>query len=258
LHGVKVRIATLAQLSSWEDRFDLILMVGVLEHLREVKDAVRIASRLLKQGGSLYCAVPNVEGLAESPNAPFQQFSIEHVNFFSIVSLGRMMAECDMAEVCAWSWRVEWREDVVEPIVSALYQPRSAPLQKLFDDRTGPALERYLAFSREGDRKINAVIDSLRRSQQPILVWGAGTLARRLLATTTFAESNITAFVDSDPHLQGQVLAGRQILAPRQIADCKENILICSVSFAKEIAGAIRDKHGFQNRMISLIGEDPF
>jgi FlaA1/EpsC-like NDP-sugar epimerase len=96
------------------------------------------------------------------------------------------------------------------------------------------------------------VIDSLRRSQEPILVWGAGTLARRLLATTSFAEANITGFVDSNPHLQGQVLSHRPILGPGQIVGRKESILICSVSFAKEIAGEIRNQHGFQNRVISL------
>jgi len=71
LHGVKVLVSTLSQLSNWRERFDLILMLGVLEHLREVKDAVRVASRLLTQGGYLYCAVPDVEGLASCSNAHY-------------------------------------------------------------------------------------------------------------------------------------------------------------------------------------------
>jgi len=256
LHGVKVLVSTLFQLTDWEERFDLILMLGVLEHLREVKDAVRVASRLLTQGGHIYCAVPDVEGLASCSNAPYQQFSIEHVNFFSISSLERLMSECGMVEEHAWIWTVEWREKILEPIVSGLYKPKSVPMHQLFDERTGPAMERYLAFSKEGDRKIHTVIDSLRSSQEPILVWGAGTLARRLLATTRFAEANIAAFVDSNPHLQGHVLADRVILAPRQLKGRNESVVICSVTFAKEIAGAIRYQYGYFNRMISLLGED--
>jgi SAM-dependent methyltransferase len=252
LYGVNVLVSTLSQLTDWEERFDLILMLGVLEHLREVKDAVRVASRLLTQGGHIYCAVPDVEGFASCANAPYQQFSIEHVNFFSISSLERLMSECGMAKAHSWIWSVEWREDVFEPIVSGLFEPRATPTLPLFDERTEPAFDRYLACSREGDRKIQTVIDSLRRSQEPILVWGAGTLARRLLATTSFAEANITGFVDSNPHLQGQVLSHRPILGPGQIVGRKESILICSVSFAKEIAGEIRNQHGFQNRVISL------
>jgi SAM-dependent methyltransferase len=256
VHRVRVRSAALAQLSGWDERFDLILMLGVLEHVREVQEAVRIASRLLSQGGLIYCAVPDVEGLATWPNAPYQQFSIEHVNFFSISSLTRLMAECGMAETKSWIWTVKWREDTVEQIVSGLYECRSAPVDKLFDERTGPALERYLACSRDGDRKILTVIDRLRSSNEPILVWGAGTLARRLLATTRFAEANIAAFVDSNPHLHGQMLADRAILEPRQVTGRHETVLICSVSFTKEIAGAIRERYGLPNRLISILGED--
>jgi SAM-dependent methyltransferase len=255
LHHVKVIAAPLARLRDWEKRFDLVLMVGVLEHLREVKDAVRIASRLLKPGGLFYCAVPDVEGLADCPNAPYQQFSIEHVNFFSIHSLMRLIGGCGMTAVDSRRWIVEWREGVMEPIASGLFE-LGPPWVSSFDESTGPALERYIAFSKEGDKKIVAAIDSLRRNQEPILVWGAGTLARRLLAMTKFSETNISAFVDSNPHLCGGQLANRPILGPEQITGRKETILICSVAFVREIAGTIRNHHGFPNRVIALNGED--
>jgi SAM-dependent methyltransferase len=255
LHGVKVRTATLSQLGNWKERFDLVLMLGVLEHLRETTEAVQFASRLLDPGGLVYCAVPDVERFADCPNAPYQQFSLEHVSFFSIRSLERLMANCGMAAVDSWRWTVEWREGVMEPIASGLYDLRQ-PSAATFDECTGPSLERYLAFSKEGDRRILATIDSLRCGQDPILVWGAGTLTRRLLATTRFAEANITAFVDSNPHLHGGQLANRPILSPEQIAGRKERVLICSVAFEKEIALAISDQHGAPNRIISLLGTD--
>ncbi len=256
LHGLRVRPATLSQLSGWEERFDLALMVGVLEHLHDVREAVGVASRLLNPGGLVYCAVPDVEELANCPNGPYQQFSIEHVNFFSAASLRRLMAECGMAEVHAWRWSVEWREGVVEPIASGIYQCRSAPDSRLVDEGTEHALERYLAFSIEGDRRVRAVVDSLRNSREPVLVWGAGTLARRLLATMRFAEINIAAFVDSNPHLQGRALAGRPILEAGQISGRTERILVCSISFAREIAADIRGRHGLHNQLISIAGED--
>ena len=256
LHGVKVRTATLSLLRDWKERFDLVLMLGVLEHLRETTEAVQSVSRLLNPGGLVYCAVPDVERFADCRNAPYQQFSLEHVGFFSIHSLERMMAGCGMAVIDSWCWTVEWREGVMEPIASGLYDLTRKPSTSSFDECTGPALERYLAFSKESDQKILATIESLRCGQDPILVWGAGTLTRRLLATTRFAEANITAFVDSDPHLHGRRLANRPILAPEQIAGRKESVLICSVAFEKEIARAICDQHVVPNRVISLLGTD--
>lgn len=244
LHGVEVRTATIARLADWDERFDVILMVGVLEHLRDVKDAVRIATRLLMPDGVLFCAVPDVDGLAYCRDAPYQQFSFEHVNFFSSRSLKRLMAECGMVEKYVWNWNVEWREGVIEPIASGLFSKDANRSERIFDDITGRALERYLEFSKKADQRIIGIIETLRVSQEPILVWGTGTLARRLLATTRFSELNITAFVDSNIHNEGKSLANRPILAPTKIRDRKERILICSVTFSKEIAQSIRFKHG--------------
>ncbi|HEY5079170.1 MAG TPA: methyltransferase domain-containing protein, partial [Opitutaceae bacterium] len=238
----------------WEARFDLVLLVGVLEHVREAGDAVRAAARLLAPGGLLYCAVPDVEGFLDCSGGPYQQFSTEHVNFFSTLSRDRLFGACGLATVQSWRWTVEWRKSVAEPIASALYAPGAA-LDLPFDAATGPSLERYAALSGTADRPIRSAVESLRESQEPIVVWGAGTLARRLLATTRFAEANIRAFVDSNPHLRGKSLAGRPIVPGEAMAGWSESILICSVTFEFEIAEAIRG-HGFPNRILSLSGRE--
>jgi SAM-dependent methyltransferase len=253
LHGVDVRVATLARVRDWGERFDLVLMVGVLEHLREVGEAVRIAFRLLAPGGLLYCAVPDVEGLALCPNAPYQQFSVEHVNFFSMRSLDRLMAGCAMTPVDSWRNTVEWREGAREPIAAGVYAPGPAP-KPAFDAGTQPALERYLEASRQGDRELLSRIASLVVSHEPLLVWGAGTLARRLLAMSEFGKTNIVAFVDSNALLQGRLLAGRPILSPEQVGGRSERILICSYAFQTEITEMIRLRHGLPNQVVSLCG----
>ena len=251
LHGLKVRTAALSKLGDWEERFDLVLMVGALEHIREARDAVQTASRLLAPGGLLYCAVPDVEGLTGSPGSPFQQFSVEHVNFFSLGSLDRLLGSCGCVPVETARWSVEWRSGVSEAIASGLYREGKAG-EPVFDDRTGPALERYVEISTAGDRAIKALADSFRESREPILVWGAGTLARRLLATTALGEANIVAFIDANPHLRGGRLANRPILAPDQVAGMGERIFICSAAFHDEILEIIRGKMGLKNAVVSL------
>jgi hypothetical protein len=84
-----------------------------------------------------------------------------------------------------------------------------------------------------------------------VLVWGAGTLARRLLACSQLSEINIAAFVDSDPQLHGQFLAQRPILNPEELVSRTESILICSVPFKMEICSRI-DELGLPNRVIPL------
>lgn len=256
LYDVDVRAATFSQMSSWNERFDLIMMVGVLEHLREAKNAIRTAIRLLNRGGLLYCAVPDVAFLAECQGAPYQQFSIEHVNFFSINSLSRLMLECGMCEICTWNWKVNWSADITEPIASGLYRIGISSKTLSFDKITGPSLERYTALSLAGDREINKVIESVRKDNEPMLIWGAGTLCRRLLACTRLAETNIAAFVDANRYLQGELLAGRRILSPWDARCREERILICSVSYANEIIEDIRRRYGMKNSIVTLLGEE--
>ena len=299
LHGVEVRTATLAQLAGWQERFDLILLVGVLEHLRDAQPAVRTVAGRLKPGGLLYCAQPDVTAFADCVNAPYQQFSVEHVNFFSEASLNRLMAACGLAPQQTWRWMMEWREGVTDSVVSGIYAappsaevPGSIPLRRGFggqesqvprirpsptvvpqisssvsaaeapslslspslqvDHATAPALERYLALCREQDGKLYAIIERLVRSQEPILVWGGGTLTRRLLASTRLAEANIVAFVDSNPGVQGRRLADRDTLSPAQIGGRRETIVVCSKAFEREIVRMIRDRLHLANPVILL------
>jgi SAM-dependent methyltransferase len=293
LHGVEVRTANLAQLAGWQERFDLILLVGVLEHLRDVQPAVRTVAGCLKAGGMLYCAQPDVAAFADCVNAPYQQFSVEHVNFFSEASLNRLMAACGLAPRRTWRWMLEWREGVTDSVVSGIYAappaaevlsaksqvsrirppPTAAPqissseppsaLESSFfhlesrraaayDRETEPALQRYLAKCGVEDLKLTTAIEQLVSSREPVLIWGAGTLTRRLLESTRLAEANIVAFVDSNPGIQGRRLAGRDIISPAQIAGRRETIVVCSKAFEREIVRMIRDQMHIANPVITL------
>jgi SAM-dependent methyltransferase len=250
LYGIDVKAATFDDIKNWDERFDVILMVGVLEHLAEVGGAIRSAATLLRPGGILYCAVPDIEGQADCPSAPYQQFSFEHLNFFSSVSLDNAFHVNGLRNLASWRWTTEWREGFLEPIVAALFE-RGSTAEAEFDRKTRPSILRYIQCSAKREQEIRNTVEALSDSQEPIIVWGAGTLARRLLATTPMARANIMAFVDSDHRLHGQLIAGKVILAPDQLRERNEVILICSGPFESEIVDTIREL-GLPNRLISL------
>jgi 2-polyprenyl-3-methyl-5-hydroxy-6-metoxy-1,4-benzoquinol methylase len=250
-HGIEVRVATLAALAGWSEQFDLITLVGVLEHLRDVPTALRTLVARLAPGGRLFVAVPDLAGFASCRNAPFQQLSMEHVNFFSAASLHRALAAAGCAPVAHWREVVEWREGVTEPVLAGLFEPGRTAAPS-FDAESEPALERYLAVSRAADEAIARRIDQLVRRGEPLLVWGAGALARRLLATTALAQANITAFVDSNPHLQGRELAGRRVIGPAEVSGRAEPILLLSMPFEAEIRQEIRARLGLAHPVLTL------
>src|SRR6185312_5932019 len=226
LHGIEVLALDIGQLAQTGRRFDVILAVGVLEHLHEVGAAVDGLAGLLNPGGLVYCAQPDTEAFAACVNAPYQQFSTEHVVFFSEASLGRLMAERGFEPRQTWRWMTEWREGMSDSVVSGIYRRSEGgtPVRKR-DEATLPALRRYLEVSEGRDRAVRAQIDGLVASGEPILVWGAGTFTRRLLADTALARANIAAFVDASRHLQGETLAGRRILGPGEVSDRSEVIV---------------------------------
>lgn len=233
----------------------MVTLLGVLEHIREARRAVETAARLLAPGGLVYCAVPDVGGFAACANAPYQQFSTEHVNYFSIHSLERLFACAGLAPVRSWRWTTEWSAGVTEPIASALF--RAAPCgEPMFDPVTEDALQRYVTVSAEAEGRLASVAEALRVSREAIVIWGAGTLARRILAVTRLSEANILAFVDSSRHLQGHRLAGRPIVAWEEVSGRKATVVICSVAFEKEIAEAIRGRSGYAGRILSITGRE--
>lgn len=264
LHGVEVRTATLAEHAAWADRFDAVLLVGVLEHLREVRDALGTVRALLSPGGVVYCAQPDVEAFAACENAPYQQFSTEHLNYFSNPSLARLMEAVGLVEATSWRWMIAWRAGVTDSVVSGVYRAPSAgsagmarghqdeSLRQSFrrDTVTRPALAAYLARCEAEDAALRRVIDALVVSGEPILVWGTGTLTRRLLATGALEAAKVRAYVDSDSAGAPRTFAGRPVLAPADLLHRSETIFVASRPFADEIVSKIRNELGLKNRVV--------
>lgn len=78
------------------ERFDLIVMVHVLEHLLDPRAALRAVHGLLKEGGTFYLAVPNI---ARIDMALERYFHFEHVTYFSPYTLVRLLEECGFQAV---------------------------------------------------------------------------------------------------------------------------------------------------------------
>ena len=252
LYGIEVKTATLVQHATWTERFDAVLLVGVLEHVREVRAAVQVVAELLALGGKLYCNQPDVGTFAECRNAPYQQFSTEHVNFFSRVSLCRLLAYAGLAPLQLCHTQIEWREGMTDSMLSGVFGRAVGVNDQGLDAITQAALRCYVEQSSAQEAGVLRVIEDLVRSQEPILIWGTGSFTRNLLASTPLCKANITAFVDSNPSQQNHSLLGRQTLAPTALKERPEAILICSAAFGGEIRRCISVELRLPNRVRSL------
>ncbi|MBU0608218.1 MAG: hypothetical protein KKI08_10030 [Armatimonadetes bacterium] len=210
----------------------------------------------MNDGGLLYVQVPDVTEFGQCLDAPFQQFSTEHVNFFSPQALTNLMAKNGFDPVAVEQQVFPQSILARMPAISALYRRSNRPPALAHDQDTQTALLSYIEASRVLEQRIAETITGLVEQHTPLLVWGVGTHTLRLLATTRFAEANIVAFVDSNPRYQGKELAGRPILAPDAVRDHTDPILISSCVLQEEITIQIRTQLDYDNELIRLYGRE--
>jgi SAM-dependent methyltransferase len=254
LYGIDVRTMTLAELGTTGERFDFAILVGVLEHLRDLDEAFVHLRAILNPGGLLYVEVPDATAFADWPNAPYQDFSTEHINFFAPLSLDNLMGRRGFARVFSEQNHREQSYRTVMSNISAVYRknPDGAATALRFDAETARGLERYIANCRSEDARLHAKIDALVGAGRPVLVWGVGTHTTRLMATSRLSEANIVAFIESNVRYHGRTLRGRPIIAPEGLRNHPEPVLVSSRVFQHEIAGQVRNQLGCANELILL------
>jgi 2-polyprenyl-3-methyl-5-hydroxy-6-metoxy-1,4-benzoquinol methylase len=258
VYGVMVTTGSAASLPKLPRRYGVVLLSAVLEHLLDPLRVLRDARLALRGDGLLFVEVPDVEGFAACARAPYQEFSIEHINFFSLESLTSMLVAAGFACVDAAHVRTPWTSAATAPSLHAVARRTgdAAPQEGLppgrADATTRAALREYLAVSARIEESVRRRITALAARRRPVLVWGVGTHTRHLLRAGALDGLRVAAYVDSDPKYQGTELRGAPVLAPRAIIGRDEAILVSSGTLHHEIERQIREELGADNEVVLL------
>ena len=257
LYGIRVltgAVSEIGKVIAREPPFDCVILSGVLEHIRDVQQALVHMRRLLAKGGLLFVEVPDATDFARWPDAPFQEFSTEHINFFSTTSLENLLRRYGFVKVLSQQIPRDQTFGTVMPVVMAIYRKEAniQPTTPVRDTQTEPGLRDYIRKSQEVENKIQQKIDVLVENARPIMVWGVGTHTLHLLTTSHLPEANIQAFVDSNPRYQGKQLNDLPVLTPSDLQNRTEAILISSRVFQSAIEQQIRDELKLNNAVIKL------
>jgi SAM-dependent methyltransferase len=253
LHDISVHNYNLWNLPIPEHKFDCVILSAVLEHIRDLNRAIEKITALLSINGLLEIEVPDASRYAEFPGAPFQEFSTEHIDFFSPISLDNLLQQHGYQKlICEQSVRSQ-SDNTMMPVITAIYRyGGNKNCELIFDHSTKISLNDYIQKSRQAEEKIQQVIDHLVNSQLAILVWGVGTHTQRLLATSNLAQANIIGFVDSNPRYQDKLIYELPIISPADLGRHTEDILISSQVFQSEIKKKIEEELKLKNNLILL------
>lgn len=251
-YGVKVHVGTVFDPYPGAP-YDGISALGVLEHLREVPRALKQMAAALAPGGWIYVEVPDLEGFPASQEAPFQEFSSEHINFFTRSSLGILAARFGLEQ--GWGGIAQRRHSGgshMQVLAMGFRRTRHRSLPWLPDTSGAAAVGAYLQRSTERAAGEAEVISRFSTSPGPLHIWGAGTLAGRLLATSALRDLPVSGIVDANPHLHGRTMGGRPILPPERLRGTSGSILVASYGHADAIQQWIRRELGHSRAIFRL------
>ncbi len=232
-------------------------MVAVLEHIKDLDEALNKINDLLDRDGKLYIEVPDVTQFTSSLDAPFQEFSIEHINFFSPISLANIMGVHGFEQVFISQTSYEQTDTHTGYALRMIFQKRSTSdtFTPAHDPESESGIAKYVEASQKVENRIHQTVNALVNSQQSFIVWGVGTHTQRLLATSKLASANISVFVDANPNYQGKTLNNIPIISPEQLTGTGEPILVSSRIFQSEIVQKIQIELKLKNQVLTLYEE---
>jgi SAM-dependent methyltransferase len=251
LYGIPGIAATIFTLPEPEEPYDFLILTGVMEHIRDLNRTVERFHGLLRESGRVYLEVPDASRYTPCADAPFQEFSVEHINFFSMQSLINLM-QLRGFRALASGHAIRLHYEITTPTTYAVFERTSKAAAIEPDSQTETGLRAYIEGCGAEDARIRSAIERAFRPGERIIVWGVGAHTLRLLATSGLNPANIALFVDSNPKYQRQDLSGIPVVHPEELRNRPEPILISSRGFQREIHNQIRDGLGLMNPVILL------
>jgi len=220
--------------SIYPRKLDVIVLCAVLEHIVDLHGFMNKVMSVLNDDGLLIICVPKIDE-DNGRSKPLQEFSVEHINYFSNKSLTDLLSKYSLLSI----------EQLDKKSTITLVSQRSQEASK----------RKYIENSNDSVEKILAKLDYFIDTQTPVVIWGVGTLSRYLLKNTRFRRLKISAFVDGDIHYKGKLLEGIQIYSPNEISSIinDEPILLTTYNANDSIKVAIKQDIGLANEIICLL-----
>jgi len=233
-HGIEAVNSNLLDFQT-ERKFDVVLLTGVLEHIFDLQSSVIKLANLLSDAGSLLIEVPDASRYTDSTSAPFYRFDFEHINHFSLPHLQNLLGLHNFELISYLNTDNQVSENSVSPTMIAIFRKSKQPFFQPDFSLKNIILD-YIHQSKR--QEYHETINRLADSGKPILIWGLGAHAARMLKETKLKECNIVAFIDNDPYKAGKSLLGKPVYPSEKLSEfsaVKPLLVICSVLYSHEM-----------------------
>lgn len=202
---------------------NLVIMACVLEHILDLGGAMDQLCRCIKNNGYLFLAIPDITRWSTVTDL-YQQFSVEHVNYFSLQSLNNLLGK--LGFVC-----VKYEISGVD-ISYSLWQYNGLKRCITFANDGDAALDMYLKQSSSLAENIKNKLVSYKEKR--VYLWGAGTHTAMLYQLGLLDGIRVQAIIDSNKNYHGKNIFGLKVISPGELLGMDKLPIIISSQFAQE------------------------
>ena len=238
-----------------DDRYDLIILSATLEHVINVRGFIKKVKDLLNENGLLFISVPDLGRFIYFENSAFQQFSSEHIQYYTLQDLRNLLLTNDFKL---------YQLDHKENEITKIKDPELFTLFKKLDYENDYKIERnfnseifignYIKQNYKLEFQLKEKLNQKLKNIYKVIIWGCGVSTLRLL-NNGIDDERILFFIDSNKHYCKKWIEGYgEIKPPDYLFDNffqDTPILVLSYAYTDEIVQQIK-KMNLKNEVITI------
>ena len=206
-----------------DKKYKLVILEGVLEHILGFRGAVSQLKGYMEKDSYLFLALPDITNWGKIIDL-YQQFSVEHVNYFSLQSLNNLLG--------MYGFRcIKYEVDGDGNSIS-IWEYDGANRKATYSNDGDAALDMYLKKSCSLAEDIKNKLGSYKEKR--VYLWGAGTHTAMLYQLELLDGIRVQAIIDSNKNYHGKEIFGLTVISPEELLSMEKLPIIISSQFAQE------------------------
>lgn len=195
----------------------------VLEHLLSLHEVIEQIVKYIEDNGYLFLGVPDINDWGNLTDL-YQQFSVEHVNYFSLQSLTNLLGLHGFR--C-----VKYEVDGIGNSHS-IWQYTGRKKEITFANDGCAVIKQYLINAQDLVNKIKEKLSHYRGKK--LYLWGAGTHTAALYQLGLLEDISVQGIIDSNKNYHGKTIFGLKVISPKELLSMKKLPIIISSQLAQE------------------------
>lgn len=237
------------ELSFLEDKYDMVVLNHILEHIADLRLTMENVNKILKQDGYVFIELPDIEGYCDyaENNAPYSFLTYEHIVHFSENDLKNLISQFQFEIVECGKY---FKKVSNYPSIWAILKKKGDLDKKINPSDNIQYIKNYMELCKKViNESLQAVIDD----KTPLILWGIGASTALLLED--FSECNVIQLVDKNPLRQGVKYSigdkDFSIQSPEEIQDENATIFVMSGPYKNSIKKQIQEM-GLKNKVLTF------